>query len=176
MVSRLTKEMVAVIKADATSTRGERNVLDGELEVLEGFEFNINGKLSSTLYALYDATIDRVTGLLKVSLPSFSPAGSIAAPDGTTHIKLISAGASIDFETGVFEVVTSESAEIEYTQAQIPAIDLANQLTANSTHPLFLILGVELFQDVNGVKYPLKNGRFNALSIVKVSGLVAPAA
>jgi len=33
MVSRLTKEMVAVVKADATSVRGERNVLDGELEM-----------------------------------------------------------------------------------------------------------------------------------------------
>ena len=37
MVSRLTKDMVAVVKADATSIRGQRNVLDGELEMLEGF-------------------------------------------------------------------------------------------------------------------------------------------
>ena len=50
-------------------------------------------------------------------------------------------------------------------------INLNNNVTANSTHPLFLVLGVEFYQDVNGVKYPLKNGAYNALSIVKVSGV-----
>ncbi len=50
-------------------------------------------------------------------------------------------------------------------------INLNNSVTANSTHPLFLVLGIEFYQDVNGVKYPLKNGAFNALSIVKVSGV-----
>jgi hypothetical protein len=49
-------------------------------------------------------------------------------------------------------------------------INLNNSVTANSTHPLFLVLGIEFYQDVN-VKYPLKNGAFNALSIVKVSGV-----
>ena len=37
--SRLTAEMVHVIKADETSDRGLRNVLDGEVEMLQGFEF-----------------------------------------------------------------------------------------------------------------------------------------
>jgi hypothetical protein len=84
---------------------------------------------------------------------------------------LISAGAAIDFENGSFEAVTSESAEIPISQAPIPAIDLVNQLTANSTHPLFLVLGIEFYQQLNGVSYPLKSGRFNALALVKVSGV-----
>jgi hypothetical protein len=40
MVGRLTKEMVRVIQADATNARGLRNVIDGEAELLEGFDFN----------------------------------------------------------------------------------------------------------------------------------------
>lgn len=171
MVSRLTKQLIAVIQADATSTRGQRNVLDGELEMLEGFEFNIDGKISSTIYTAFTATIDRVTGAARVNIPSFSPANAIAAPEGATHFKLISAGASIDFENGVIEAVTSESAEIAIAPAAIPAVDLLNQLTANSTHPLFLVLGIEFFQNLNRVSYPLKNGRYNALAIVRVLGL-----
>lgn len=50
-------------------------------------------------------------------------------------------------------------------------MNVVHTLTANSTHPLFFVLGIQFFQDVNGVKYPLKNGAFNALSIVKVSGV-----
>ena len=48
MVSRLTKEMVKVIQMDATNPRGQRNVIDGEAELLIGFDFNANGKLGNT--------------------------------------------------------------------------------------------------------------------------------
>jgi hypothetical protein len=170
MVSRLTQAMMEVVKADATSTRGQRNVLDGELELLQGFDFNIDGKLSTTLYLAYTATIDRVTGLLSVAIPAFVPANAITAPDGATHVRFISGGAAIDFENETFELVTSQSADISVSAAQADAIALANQLTANSTSPLFLILGVEFYQQVNGVNYALKGGKANALSLVKISG------
>ncbi len=171
MVSRLTKEMVAVVKADSTSVRGQRNVLDGELELLEGFNFNIDGKLSSTIFTPYAATIDRVTGALQVNVPAFSPANGIDAPEGATHLRFVSAGASIDFEAGIFETINSQSVDIAISEAPVPAVDLLNQLTANSIHPLFLVMGVEFYQQVNGVNYALRNGKYNALSIVKVLGL-----
>ncbi|HEY4786494.1 MAG TPA: hypothetical protein VIH57_10615 [Bacteroidales bacterium] len=171
MVSRLTKEMLAVVKADKTSTRGQRNVLDGELKLLEGFDFNIDGGLSTTVFFAYTATIDRVTGALKVTIPAFIPTETVVAPDGATHMRLISGGASIDFEGGVVEIVTTQSADIVIDQVQVAAFDLLNQLTANSTKPLFLVFGVEFYQQVNGVNYSLKNGNYNALSLVKVLGL-----
>jgi hypothetical protein len=171
MVSRLTKEMMAVVKADATNTRGQRNVLDGELEMLEGFDFNVDAKLSATIFFPFVATIDRVTGALKVAVPAFAPANAIVTPEGATHLKLISGGASIDFEGEDYEVVTSASAEIPLGQAQVAAVELLNQLKANSTHPLFLILGIEFYQQVNGVSYSLKNGKNNALALVKVLGV-----
>ena len=37
--------MVKVIQADTVSERGLRNVIDGEAELLFGFEFNIRGKI-----------------------------------------------------------------------------------------------------------------------------------
>jgi hypothetical protein len=42
------------------------------------------------------------------------------------------------------------------------------QLEANSTHPVFLVINIEFVQEVNGVRYPLRNGAFNACAIVKV--------
>jgi hypothetical protein len=171
MVSRLTKAMMEVIKADATSVRGQRNVLDGELELLTGFDFNIDGKLSSTIFIAYTAAIDRVTGALNVTIPAFSPMNAIASPDGATHLRFVSAGAAIDFEGATFEVVTSQSAEIAIAEAPVAAVDLVNQLTANSTNPLFLVLGIEFYQQVNGVSYSMKNGRNNALSVIRVLGV-----
>lgn len=109
MSSRLTKAMMEVVKADENSTRGQRNVLDCELELLEGFDFNLNAKLPATIFFPYMATIDRVTGTLKVSIPAFIPNQAVVAPEGATHLKLVSGGASINFSSETFEVVTSDN-------------------------------------------------------------------
>jgi hypothetical protein len=50
----------------------------------------------------------------------------------------------------------------------VDAVDLAAQLPAVSTHPLLALLVIEFVQDVNNIKYSLKNGAFNACAIVKV--------
>jgi len=168
MVSRLTKEMVKVIQADLISERGLRNVIDGEAELLLGFEFNIRGKLGTSLYAPYTSAIDRVTGEITVDVPPFVPVNMIAAPSGTTHYKIISAGAEIDFEAETFIVASSATAILPWDAVATVAIAQTNQVTAASTKPLFLALGIEFYQQVNGQMYPLKNGAFNPLSIAKV--------
>lgn len=170
MVSRLTTEMVKVIQADTTNLRGLRNVIDGEAELLLGFEFNINGKLGTTLYAPFTSTIDRVAGTLTVALPAFIPLNMIAAPGGATHFKLNSAGAEIDFENETFVLDTQASIILPIDVNPTATINLSNTLTANSTHPLLLVFGIEFYQEVNGQMYSLRNGSFNALSLVAING------
>lgn len=170
MVSRLTREMMKVIQADTTNTRGQRNVLDGETELLTGFEFNENGKLNASLYAPYTATIDRASGQLKIDMASFIPVDLITAPAGATHFQIVSAGAEIDFEGKTYISDFQSSAVLPWDATPAAAISLTNAVTANSTHPLFLVLGITFSQEVNGSKYSLKTGAFNALALVKVNG------
>lgn len=171
MVSRLTQRMVKVIQMDAINPRGERNVIDGEAELLLGFEFNINGKLGTTLYAPYSTSIDRPTGVLSVDIASYIPSNMIAAPGGTTHYKIISAGVDVDFENETYVVDSNASAILPWDAVATTALTLTNTVTTASTHPLFLALGIEFYQEVNGTMYPLKNGSYNALSLVAVSGM-----
>ena len=170
MVSRLTQQMVKVIQADVTSVRGLRNVIDGEAELLAGFEFNIRGKLGTSLFAPFVAGIDRVTGDISVDLDSFIPANMIAAPSGTTHFKIISAGAEVDFENESFVEAHSESAILPWDATATAAINQLNTVTPASKKPLFLALGIEFYQEVNGQMYPLKNGAYNPLALVKIDG------
>lgn len=171
MVSRLTQKMVKVIQADVVSVRGLRNVIDGEAELLQGFEFNIRGKLGTSLFAPFVGTIDRVAGTISVDIAPFIPANMIAAPSGTTHFKIISAGSEVDFEAETFVEAHSETAILPWDMDVTVAISHENAVTAASTKPLFLALGVEFFQEVNGQMYPLKNGAYNPLALVTVSGL-----
>jgi len=168
MVSRLTQAMVKVIQADLVSDRGLRNVIDGEAELLFGFEFNIRGKLGTSLYAPFVATIDRVAGEISVDIASFIPSNMIAAPSGTTHFKIISGGAEVDFEAETYVVATSETAILPWDATATAVISQTNAVTPASTKPLFLALGVEFYQQINGTMYPLKNGAFNPLSVAKV--------
>ena len=150
MVSRLTQSMVKVIQADLVNDRGLRNVIDGEAELLAGFDFNITGKLGTTLFA------------------PFVPSTMISAPSGTTHFKIISGGSEVDFEAETYVVATSETAILPWDATATVPINQVKAVTANSTKPLFLALGVEFYQEINGQMYPLKNGAFNPLSIAKV--------
>ena len=170
-VSRLVREMMKVIQADATNPRGMRNVIDGEAELLLGFEFNINGKLATTCYAPYTVSINRVTGLLEISLPAFIPANMINAPAGSTHFRIHTAGSEINFEQKQYTTDVNSTAELPWDNLATAVITLTNTITANSTHPLFLAMGIEFFQQVNGRMYTLKNGAFNPLALVAISGL-----
>jgi hypothetical protein len=171
MVSRLTQVMVKVIQADLINERGLRNVIDGEAELLSGFDFNSSGKLATTLFAPFVGNIDRVNGEISVGLASFVPADMLIAPSGTTHFKIKSAGAEIDFEAETFVTSNSETDILPWDMTPTVAIDHLNSVTPNSTKPLFLALGLEFYQGVNGRMYPLKNGAYNPLALVQVSGL-----
>ena len=171
MVSRLTQSMVKVIQADLISIRGLRNVIDGEAELLSGFEFNIRGKLGTSLFAPFVGAIDRVTGSITVDIASFIPGNMISAPSGTTHYKVISAGAEIDFEAETFVEAHSETAILPWDAVPTVAISHTNMITPASVKPLFLALGLEFYQEVNGQMYALKNGAYNPLALVQVSGL-----
>ena len=169
-VSRLTKQMMTVLKTDTESRRGERNVVNGNIELLQGFQFNINAVLDTTFYAPFTAVIDRATGNLSIEIEGFVPENMVAKPEGATHFEIISAGAEVDFEGNVYVASNSKSAAMPWNHLETAPISLENVVTANSTLPLFLLLGIEFFQEVNGERYSLRNGGFNSLAIVMISG------
>ena len=171
VVSRLVKEMMKVVKADSTSTRGLRNVVDGEAEMLQQFEFNANAQLSTTLFAQYTPNINRTSGAVSITVPPFTPLTGIVAPDGATHFKLMAAASEIDFEAKNFLTDSADTGNLPINSVPTAIITLATTLPAASTHPLFLVFGIQFSQLVNGIEYPLKNGAFNALSVALVSGV-----
>jgi hypothetical protein len=95
----------------------------------------------------------------------------VAAPSGATHFNINSAGLEIDFEQGVYVSDISGISNIDLNNETVDALTLTHTVTPNSTKPLFILLGIEFYQEVNGSRYPLKNGAYNALAIVKVSGV-----
>ena len=73
--------------------------------------------------------------------------------------------------TETFVEAHSETGILPWDAVATVAINQVNAVTPASTKPLFLALGVEFYQEVNGQMYPLKNGAYNPLALVQVSGL-----
>lgn len=167
--SRLTAAMMRVLKADTVSARGMRNVMAGEPGLLEGFDFNKDATLGATISAPFVATIDRPAGILAVVMQPFNPSAQLAAPAGATHFKMVSMAVEADFTNEKAITGASETAVLPWDSNNTAIIRLENTITASSTLPLFLLFGVQFFQQVNGINYPLKNGTFNTLNLVKVS-------
>lgn len=171
MSSRLSGAMRQVILADPISARGYRNIMDGNAELLEGFEFNLDGTLREVFGAPFTTTIDKAAGTLGVAIPGFAPAKMVKSPLGATHLLVYGGAAAIDFESEDVEVqiLYSDPLGVKDLTDSAP-INFNFQLSPGKPWPLFLVLGVEFYQEVNGKRYPLNSGVGSPLSLVKVVG------
>jgi len=171
--ARINKEMMKVLQTDGENDRGLRTVVKGDIALLKGIEFNKNAKLNTLFFAPYTASVDRATGILKVDISAYVPKDYVVAPPKATHFSLISAAAEVNFATGIQSSVHSSTPELVYGAQTEAAVSLSNTLTANSTNWLFLALGIRFYQQVNGKYYVLNSGKFNAVSVIELSGPAA---
>ncbi|WP_317046805.1 hypothetical protein [Aequorivita lipolytica] len=171
VVSRLTTLLLAIIKTDPVNSRGKRTIDEGNIDLLEGFDFNINGKLGTTFFGLFTPAFDRVSGDATIAVDAFSATERIAAPSGTTHYKLAMGTTELDFVNKTFVYSEMDMGVLPYNNTQVLASTLTASVNPNSPYPVLTVLGIEFYQEVNGQFYSLKNGAFNALGIVNVDGV-----
>jgi len=171
MVNRLNRLMQKVIQQDAVSNLGLRNVLDGELELLNGFEFSDKGSLFNIFTAAHSIAIDRATGIVSVSIPPFSIAEEVKKSPVSTHFRITIGAAAINFETGGVSknFASTEQLDLANTEPTEP-IELTVELEAASTDPVFLLMRVD-FSTLrsNGNMYPVLNNAFNTCAIIEVN-------
>jgi hypothetical protein len=166
--SKVSQKMSQAIKLDLTSVRGQRNVLDGELSVLEGYDINDMSSLSSVFGDVIDSTIVRSSGLCTVMIPAFVPSEIVSAPTGTTHFQFVAEAASIDFGQEMVDSAKTVGVFHPYNGILIDSETLSVNLMDASTDPIFLAVAVNFYQEINGAKYALDNKQFNTAKILKV--------
>jgi hypothetical protein len=170
LVSRITKQMVRVIKADAVNERGKRNVIDGESELLKGFPFNGNTPFGQTFKGVYSTNIDRANGTVKATVDAFVPKQMVKYPAGATHFRISSTAARINFEDEIFELDTDTTAWQPIDNLPTVQFNLAMAVKPASTEPIFLGIGIDFTQEVNGIRYALNDRSLNAFDIAAVDG------
>jgi hypothetical protein len=165
---RVVKKMTEAIYLDGSSVKGERNVLDGELSVFEGFEYNSGQSVSGIFNDFLTGTIDRPTGACVVAIPAFVPTQALKIPTGATHAKFVAQAAGVDFEMKEFETKKAETGYIPLNGTMTAGQSLTCDLSNASTHPIFLGVAIDFYQYVNGTHSILDNSAYNVATILKV--------
>ncbi len=168
IASRLTTAMLKVAQADTTNNRGERNVIDGDLSLLQGFEFNGVTGLDEVLKAAYTVGFDRATGQAQVSVAFQDPSMELQQIEGATQARLTVGVGAVDFSNSEYEVDVIQSAAIDINSKTTSTIDTSASISANSTRVVFVVLGIEYYQTVNAELYLINNKDSRALLMVAV--------
>lgn len=166
--NRLTTQLSKVIKADVTNLRGARTILDGDLQLLLGFEFNSRSKVRRILKCSYTTTVDRAAGTMSINVAQFPPRRRVKWSSGATHFSLIAYAAEIDFVAGSYVDSMTISPEMVLKSESQDALTLSCNIPANSSHVLIMALGVRFYQYINGALNDLFKISHNALSIILV--------
>lgn len=169
VTSRLTTEFLKVIKSDTVNDRGDRLVAAGDLNILVGFEFNINAPLTQSIVAPFATAIDRNAGTGTITIPPFIPKNMIAPPQGATHYRFLTGIVALNFveETYIASIAVNPSQAL-LTEEIGEVILQQNLAEGYADLPIFLVMGIEFLQVINAKEYPLKSASNNALTIVDV--------
>lgn len=169
VTSRLTQVMTNIKNLDITSARGERVVgvaiaTPAAKALLKGFNFNINAILGAILFKPF--TVNPVTG--QIDINGLVPVNDIDYPSGATHMTVKGAWAKVDFTTGVFSVEQTNAVNL-LIDGTVTNVSVLPAIAPTGPGTDIYLLSIEFYQEVNAVQYSLKNGSYNALSIVEVA-------
>jgi hypothetical protein len=168
MISRLTTAMIAVLRADTINPWGYRTVQQGDMQQLEGFNFNDRVSMSAAFKVESAITLNRGTGQAAVIIPAHIPKEFVAAPsNGVSHYRLFAAAAILDFENESSFSARQSSANLVYDDNLGTETTLTLPLTANSTLPCFIVLGVQFMKIVNG-KAVLNSKKESSLHVLAI--------
>ena len=169
MTSRITSAIAKAIKADPATSPKKRRLANGDLHHLIDLNFNIETPLKEILIAPY-STIKTSHAHTTI----FTPQGNrfVKSPAEATHFRLISSIATIAYDAAAMSIDTTYSDYISTQPGDAVPITLTNTGASLSESFMTHVVGVEFFQETNGVYYPLHAKACNALAIIDAKKVI----
>src|SRR5688572_12677791 len=81
--------LLRLMAETVTDPRGQRDGLEGNVHLLEGFSFNKDRSLAQALNANCTTSIDHETGLMTFDFDTFRPLARVSAPAGARYFQVL---------------------------------------------------------------------------------------
>lgn len=167
MRNRLTSLIHRIQKSDTINGRGERIFLEENSMLLKGFELNQSSSLKMLLGINLETYYDRLDQQAMLTILEFNPQNDVMLLPGATHMQFTLAVAELSTNEIPPRPVVVKSAYIPLIGVHV-AESLQAPLVVDETKVVYMVVGIAMYQEVNGDFYPLKNNPFNAMTIVEV--------
>ena len=168
MFRRLNSLISKLISIDHISPRGKAIVRPENTKALLGFEMNSNCSLKSVFNTRFSTSLNRVTGVVGISIPSFIPTDRVHGPKGSTHYTIVATASTIDFAKKKYDVDSMDSDKMEISERLTEPMEIVLSLPPNTPHPVFIFLGLQFTQEIPGSSYAVAKYKMNPLCIVDV--------
>ncbi|MGV3508381.1 MAG: hypothetical protein ACO1N7_03755 [Sphingobacteriaceae bacterium] len=109
--NRLSEALRKVIRSGPVVNKGNRNVFDGNLSLLKGFEFSTYTAFDRLLFPLPDVVVSG--DVVKVNIPPFSWTKSVKSPEKASRMVLGMMCGFFDFNTNAFQTTLVGNLPIE---------------------------------------------------------------
>jgi hypothetical protein len=160
-----------VCKTDPAATRGHRRPANGNIYLLEGFEWNAKLHFDKAFHADYTAYIDPFTGKMHLDINSFIPGRDMKVPAAASHFQIIARGVAIHPEESNSRPAVAVTGLITLDGIPTDPVTLALEVDKGVEEGMFAFaVGIIFFEEVAEVPLALKQaGPLTILSIEKIN-------
>lgn len=134
------------LQYDETHCCGSRKLVNGNLEILEGFNLNSKTALEDACKIEWDIVHHPLTQQTTVHIPSFVPEYYISPPEGIQYCRIYTIAAYIDIDQSSYTTEIRRTSLIPLKKIHFPAAKLTMPNTAKSGLLGIISLGVTWYE------------------------------
>jgi len=158
VVSRLTGRLVKVLQRDGVHDAGKRELGDGDLSLLKGFEFNKRTAFHQVFASSHKIVVSQADQEVTLFVPRGSLQGGIVPPPGATHTRLFTSAVCINAKNNSQSASARYSGYLDLRGGKLPSLEMVNAIVGKPGDVMVVVLGIEFFQEVNGQMEVLMHG------------------
>lgn len=168
LVSYMNKQLHEVVMSDTQSGWGERCVNKGDLQLLEGFDYNQQLGLDVALPVALSHKVDTVTGQVQLSVPGCLVRHKRVFPKEATHFRIVSCAGAVNFDRKrcSFHIADSELLPLGKKMA---TLQLEHQLAGKPGEVMLHTAGIVFYEVIDGKERMLRGGVLKVVEVTRVA-------
>jgi hypothetical protein len=163
--ARLFAGVYDVMRSDGLHAVGSRKITSGQMELLEGFEFNKRKQLTRIFNGEFTVSIDRRKGVCKLEVLPFDPVRDLRWKGRVTHFKIMAAAAVLDLRSMKYLTSADETCFLDIQG--LTGAGLCLSLPPRTRRPIVVVMGIEFYQLVGSRFFLRQQDGAKSLTIVK---------
>jgi|GEM_PF-1267095 len=162
LTTRLTKRMHAVFKSITAAHAGHKKISDGNLKLMEGFEFNAYTSLGNLLLQMPKMTLQD-NGFIGLRVPKLATGHCVKAVGRSDAYMLQVMVFNLDLQTGHYEILKVHDLKVSLNLPEFPGAKVAIPIEMEDERAVFVAIGISYLHD----GHRKEDRRYFACQIIK---------